>query len=150
MEAFGAKYTNLASLPPTAKDLQNADAQVMIYTRLYTILEANPSFIKHVFETNHDLVLSVMLVSDAFHDSLSPRNQRALEKAVMAAARAEREDTVAFEEHMRNELRSKGVSVETLTPENRIAFKALAEPVYEQFRLEFDPTLMSLLEPSLY
>ncbi|MCE9541456.1 TRAP transporter substrate-binding protein [Candidatus Kaiserbacteria bacterium] len=127
---------------PDLVKLKTADAVETTYSRLAPLLEANPTFIKYVTETNHSMSLTIVLVSTGFYDSLSPKDQTALKDAVHDAAVAEKQDNIAYEDSMRALLEKNGTTIIRLTPEQRNVFKEALAPL----RKELDPQFDGLVE----
>jgi TRAP-type C4-dicarboxylate transport system substrate-binding protein len=101
------------------------------YTRISALKDFN--FIKYVNETNHSLFLTTIVVRNSFYNSLSEKNQIALKKAALAAAQAERVDSIALGIKVKKELQEKGIVVRELSPETRTELKEKTLPVYTWF-----------------
>ncbi len=130
---------------PDAKVLAGVDAVEVTYSRLAPILKTNPEFIKYVTETDHSLSLTVMIVSKKFFNSLSHHDQVALKNAAQAAAKVEKENSIAQEDVVRAQLRDMGATIVSLSPANHEAFKATTASVYKKYERIFGKDLVDSL-----
>lgn len=89
--------------------ITSPDAVEVTYTRISSL--PSQSFIRYITETNHSIFLTAMIVRTSFYDALTPRQQEALQKAAVAAAHAEREDSLTLAEEERKTLINQGVTI---------------------------------------
>lgn len=122
-------------------DTSDIDALEAAYTRLSAV--KNPTFVKHIAETNHSLFFTTILVRDSFYDALSPKNQVALTKAARAAGAIEWDDSIELGEKTKRTLQEKGVVIDEISPELRRALRSQVQPVYDWFYATYG----SLLSP---
>lgn len=92
-----------------------------------------------ITETNHSLILSVKLIRSSFYEALSPKNRRALERAVMIATESEWRQSVPEEEEIKQQLEDSGVTIIGISPETKDEMKQLTRPVYDWFRETIGP-----------
>lgn len=144
LKAFGTKpsFDSDVEFYATPELLKDYDLVETTYSRVPLLFRSAPDFAKYVIETNHSLALTVMIVSRAFYDSLSEQNKRALEMAAHEAARIEKQDSILSETAAREQARKAGVTVITLSPEERATFEAAAQLV----RKELDPEYKEFLD----
>jgi TRAP-type C4-dicarboxylate transport system substrate-binding protein len=137
---------------PVPLDLESGNANIdpntidgveTTYTRLSEVLGSNNEYTKYISETDHSVFLTAILANDSFFDSLSPKDQQALEKAALAAAQAERQDSITLGSTTRTQLQTEGSVITTLAPAEQSAFKTAVQPVYAQFAPMFGQQLMS-------
>lgn len=145
LESFGAVPVPTDLEGAGAWDPASIDAVETTYSRLSAVLEKNTQFTKFVNETNHSIFLTVVLASDAFYDSLSPREQTALEAAALKAAALEREDSAALGDAVRSTLIQKGTIVTSASPALKGSMREAAQPVYEQFGEQLGVSLIEAL-----
>jgi TRAP-type C4-dicarboxylate transport system substrate-binding protein len=126
-------------------DLTDIDGIETTYARLSGILGADTQYTKYIDETDHSLFLTAIVESDSFYDSLPPADQAALQKAALAAAQVEREDSIALNATTKAALTQRGSVITTLTPQERDVFKAQTRSVYAQFQGTFQQGLVSTL-----
>lgn len=131
---------------PDPEQLKTVEAVETTYSRIGLLLTHAPAFPKYVTETNHGISLTVIVVEKKFFDSLSSRQQKALQKAAHEAAVLEKQDSVAYEEQVRNSLRKAGVKIITLTPAQRGLFKEATQPVYSAYTTPFEQLLKAVTE----
>jgi TRAP-type C4-dicarboxylate transport system substrate-binding protein len=129
---------------PTLELLDGFDATETTYTRIDRLLDNVPSFARYVTETDHAISLTVLVVTNEFYNSLSPQEQKALEKAAQDAARAEKRASIAMTEPMRKRLRELGATVVVLSPEQKVRFKDAVRPVREIYDGKFESVLQYL------
>ena len=130
--------TDLESGSPSI-DTKTIDAVETTYSRLSAVLGTNSAYTKHIAETYHSLFLTVILASDSFYGSLSDEDQAALRDAAAAAAKVEREDSIALGEQTKRVLVSEGTSVATLSPSERTNMQKATQSIYAQFEADNGP-----------
>lgn len=136
LKAFGAEAEPINAFNGAAAVgamLDGYDGIELPYTRIITEIGQKP---KYVYETNHSLFATIIVASDAFYDSLSPRNKRALEKAIAVAAKVEREDSITYGYAHRADLLDSGTIITPITPSDAAILKERVKPVYEEYGKE--------------
>lgn len=121
-------------------DASSIDAVETTYSRLSAVLGSKSSYTKNIAETNHSLFLTVILAGNTFFSSLSPADQSALREAAIAAAKVEREDSIALGEKTRSELVAGGTDIATFSRDQHAVMKASAKDVYTNFVSEYGPS----------
>lgn len=134
--------TNLENGAP-AIDTKTIDGIETTYSRLASVVGSQTEYLKYVNETNHSLFLTTILVSNSFYDSLSAENQAALQKAALAAAAVEREDSVALGEQTKVALQKSGSII--VVPADTADFHEAVQSVYEKFTPLFGVELIAAL-----
>lgn len=135
-----ATLAALGAEPVTIREgekVKSVDGIETTYTRISETLDTAPSFAKHVSELNHSFFLTTIVVDDAFFASLSPRGQRALEQAARAAAKVEREDSIALAQATKESLIAQGSDISIPSAEVREALRELTSGVYARFEYLF-------------
>lgn len=117
-----------------ALEENKVDGAETTYVRIDSVAGPNTKFINN---TQHSLFLTSILASSKFFNSLSPANQAALERAAMAAAKVEREDSIADGEKLKNEYIKKGVKVIDLPAAEMAKMEKQLQPVYKKFGPQF-------------
>ncbi len=112
-------------------------------------LGTDTQYTKYINESDHSLFLTAIVESDSFYDSLSPADQSALQKAALAAAQVEREDSISLNATTKTALAKQGSIITTLTPQERDIFEAQTQQVYSQFQDTFSQGLVSSLLRSI-
>ncbi len=132
--ALGAKPTVIA-FPEVYTALQQGTAdgaegptQTMLTSKFYEVQ-------KYLSITNHLYAASAILVSKRFFDGLPAKDQAAFRTAARQAAEAQREAVYKGENKQLDELRAKGVRVETQVDIK--AFEDALKPAYTQFARKF-------------
>ncbi len=144
LKALGAIAvpTNLENGAPVI-DVETIDGIETTYSRLSSVVGSQSQYVKYVNETNHSLFLTTILASDVFYDSLSDENKVALQKAALAAAAVEREDSVMLGEETKDALQKSGSII--VTPLDVTALSNAAQSVYEKFTPMFGAELIANL-----
>lgn len=132
--------TNLENGAP-AIDVQTIDGIETTYSRLSSVVGSQSQYVKYVNETNHNLFLTTILASNTFYNSLSDGNKIALQKAALAAAAVEREDSVTLGEETKDALQKSGSVI--VTPLDVTAFRRAVQSVYEKFTPMFGAELIA-------
>jgi TRAP-type C4-dicarboxylate transport system substrate-binding protein len=139
---------------PVPTDLENAgavldpatiDAVETTYSRLSQVAPGKSAYTAHIAETYHSLFLTVILASDSFYGSLSPADRSALQEAALAAARVEREDSIALGEAAKRALASNGTDIVVLSADDREAARQATLPVYDAYAREYGEEAISAL-----
>lgn len=104
------------------QDETGVDGVETTYSRIAG-LSSFPSY-AYANETNHNVLLTSLIASDRFFDSLTRKQQMALEKAAQAAAQVEREDSIKLAERTRASLQEAGI---TIVPVERNLFQQALE-----------------------
>lgn len=110
--AFGEVYTGLQQKTIDAQE----NPLVTIYETKYHEVQ------DHVIETKHIYTPFIVMVNEAFYQSLSDENKTIINDAMEEAKQYEIEYATKAEDDCRTEL-AKTVTVSQLTPEQRAAFK---------------------------
>jgi TRAP-type C4-dicarboxylate transport system substrate-binding protein len=110
------------------ESLNNYDGIETVFTRLHKM--DSP---KIVTDTKHALFVTSILVDKTFYASLSPRDQRAVERAAAAASAVERTDSRQLAETNKQDLISRGTRVVELTAEERSALASKMKGVYAAY-----------------
>jgi TRAP-type transport system periplasmic protein len=110
---------------------EQADFVETTYTRFSAL--ADSSSFNHITETNHSLFLTAIVADADFYASLSADEQRALSVAAMAAAKVEREDSIALGIEVKGQLEAMGAVIAELTPAQQDVFKQALTSVAAQF-----------------
>lgn len=127
---------------PVPVDLENGSASFdpntidgveTTYSRLAEVLGNQTAYTKYINETDHSMFLTAILVGDNFYNSLSSQDQVALQKAALAAAQVERQDSITLGSQVKSQLATQGSVISTLSPQTQNAFKAATQSVYTQF-----------------
>lgn len=132
LRALGAEPIAL-DLESGSVDLTSLDGVETTYARLSAIAGSNSPYVRHISETNHNLFLTAILAGNAFYTSLSSEEQRALRVAARAAARVEREDSIALNAETKEKLQENGSSVYVPTTAARNDMKQKVKGVYGAF-----------------
>jgi tripartite ATP-independent transporter DctP family solute receptor len=123
----------------SALNYGDVDAAETTYIRVTSVIGDHS---KYLNETQHSLFLTSILASSRFYKSLTPAQQGALERAAVAAARIERQDSVADGVLVKKEFMKQGVKVVKMSKADEKAFHAKMKPVYEKFEPMFGKTLI--------
>jgi tripartite ATP-independent transporter DctP family solute receptor len=144
MEAFGALGANATPMPFsevfTALESKTVDGQE---NPLPTI-ESNKfnEVQKYLSLTNHVYTPFLFLVSKKFWDQLSPDEQKILKDASIEAGKFERETNRAQNKKSLESLKSKGMQVNDVTPENRAKMQEAVKPVVDKYSKELGEDLV--------
>jgi len=98
---------------------------------------------KFINETMHSLVMSMIITSDTFYNSLSARDQQAFQKAAALAAKAEREDSIALAERHKSELQQQGLTVVPMSSGMIEALRSQAQSTYDMFESDFGSDIIT-------
>jgi TRAP-type transport system periplasmic protein len=101
---------------------------------------------KAVFETNHSLLLTNIIINSKFFAGLSQELQDVMSLAAVEAARFERAISVAEVKPSTERAQNEGIKVVYLSDEDRTKFKQLTSTVYEQFKDTFTPGLIDKIK----
>lgn len=114
----------------TSKELLDTlDGVEVPYTRIVPE-KSRPAYMT---ETDHSLLLTSIIVSDAFYGSLSAEDQTALRNAAKAAAVVEREASLALGESTKAKLQQLGTVITTLSGEEKAVLATKTISVYDVF-----------------
>lgn len=97
-------------------------------------------------DTQHSLFLTAMLMNGKFFSSLSKEHQAIVERAATAAARSEREDSLADEANLRAAFGKSGVKVVRLPDSEVKKMKEITRPVYKEFEPLFTRELIAEIQ----
>jgi TRAP-type C4-dicarboxylate transport system substrate-binding protein len=97
-------------------------------------------------DTQHSLFLTTMLMNGSFFKQLSPEHQGIVERAAVAAARAEREDSLTDEAQLRSSFAKSGVKVVRLPASEVEKMREKTRPVYKEFESVFTPELIAEIQ----
>lgn len=145
LKALGAVPvpTNLENGAPVI-DVETIDGIETTYSRLSAVVGSQTEYVKYVNETNHSLFLTTILAGNAFYDSLSDGDKTALQKAALAAAAVEREDSITLGEQTKEVLKKNGSII--VAPADIPAFRSAVQSVYEKFTPTFGAELITDLQ----
>ncbi len=129
----------------TTFDAQSVDAVETTYSRLTLVLGNDTPYKQFIFETNHSMFLTAILASNSFYNSLSPDKQAALQKAALAAAAVERQDSIALGDKTKAQLISGGTVVVTPSAQDTATMQAEAQSVYTKFQSTIGADLIKSL-----
>ncbi|GMG85424.1 TRAP transporter substrate-binding protein [Paralimibaculum aggregatum] len=87
----------------------------------------------HVTLDGHVFSWHAYMMNDAFFESLEPAEQTAIEQCVVIAKTIHRGMTAAQDANATTLLAEKGLTVTPLSPEQKAAFRALAQPAVREF-----------------
>lgn len=127
----------------SSKDALNGgdvDAAETTYIRVTSVIGDKS---KYLNETQHSLFLTSILASSRFMSTLSPANRAALGRAALAAARIEREDSVADGKRIKADFQKAGVQVVNMSSANEKEFRNKLQPIYEKFEPMFGKELIN-------
>ncbi|MBI4133026.1 TRAP transporter substrate-binding protein DctP [Candidatus Uhrbacteria bacterium] len=145
-----ALFRELGAIPvpiPTVASGKNyltagdVDAVETAYTRLSFRL-ASSTYVRYISETNHSLFTTATIVTKAFYNSLTPVQQRALERAAQLAAKVEREDSIALAKKTKRDAQEQGIRIIELSPSASADLKSRLLPVYKKFEATFGADLI--------
>lgn len=100
---------------------------------------------KYYSLTKHQADLDLMIMRKSFFDGLSPEHQAIIQKAFAAYCQAQRDAFDQEEQETLATMVKEGLIVNDLTPEERKAFQAKVQPVYDQFKDEIGAELLDLV-----
>ena len=95
-----------------------------------------------VNETSHSLFLTALVINEPFWQSLSPKQQQAVQDAALQTAQHERDKSVRDGLESRAECQSKGGAVHTLTSAESQRFERVAREIHERFADRFGRDLL--------
>ncbi|WP_017725857.1 TRAP transporter substrate-binding protein DctP [Halalkalibacterium ligniniphilum] len=99
----------------------------------------------YVTETEHFIGVNPFMVNKAFFEGLTETEQEAIRKAVDEAQAFQREEKAKEDEHYKNFLIEQGMTITSLTPEERQLWVDKVQPVYEKYKGEFGADLVDRL-----
>ncbi|NUZ08054.1 TRAP transporter substrate-binding protein [Piscinibacter koreensis] len=136
---FAELYNALES---RAVDGQENPFSVILSNKFY---EVN----KYLSQTNHVYAANIVLISKRFWDRLSPTEQRILQEAANESRDYQR--TVSREAGAKalNELKTKGMQINELSPAELGRMRAAVRPIYDKFSAEYDPAVVSTFRSEL-
>jgi len=142
------KEVGAVPVPLTLEQGQDAlnegevDAAEATYIRVSSVIGDRSKFLN---ETEHSLFLTTILASNRFLERLTPAQRAALERSALAAARIEREDSVADGKRVRAEFEKNGVKVVRMSAAEEKMFRAKMKPVYQKFTPLFGKPLIDAI-----
>ena len=115
----------------TALQQHTIDAQENPYTNIVTskFYEVQD----YVIETKHIYDACPLLVSQKCWDSLTDEQKSILQECVKEAVEKEREDVLTDDEEYKKIVEESGTIINTLTEEERAAFREAVQPVYDKY-----------------
>lgn len=115
----------------TALQQHTIDAQENPYTNIVTskFYEVQD----YVIETKHIYDACPLLVSQKCWDSLTDEQKSILQECVKEAVEKEREDVLTDDEEYKKIVEESGTIINTLTDEERAAFREAVQPVYDKY-----------------
>jgi TRAP-type C4-dicarboxylate transport system substrate-binding protein len=84
-------------------------------------------------ELNYSFDLIYLVFNPQFWSGLDPADQEVLRATALEAAKAEREFLTKSDQEVVSKLKSQGMAITTLTPDQLVVFQAKMPPVYAQF-----------------
>ena len=88
---------------------------------------------KYVTITNHVYTPSALLVSSKYWDTLKPEDQEGLRKAATEAMKFHRQVMTEADKEVRVTLKEKGMTIDTMPPEEIAKLREMVKPVVEKF-----------------
>ena len=125
--------------------LDSYDGMELPYTRIPVEAGQKP---KYIYETNHSLFTTIIVAGDAFYDSLRARERVALDEAIARAAKAEREDSIAYGLSHRAELAASGTDIQPISASDADALKSLANHIYDEYGKEHGFDILNAIRSS--
>jgi C4-dicarboxylate-binding protein DctP len=146
LRSFGAEpiRTDLEAADPQL-DASTIDGVEITYSRLGQVI-GDTEYTKFINETNHSVFLTAILTDSRFFASLTPTEQAALQKAALAAARVEREDSRILGESVKAQLKASGSTITELSTDASTSFVAAAKSVYDAFVPQFTDDVASAIQ----
>ncbi len=144
----------------------NANPVPMSFSELYAALETrtvdgqeNPFSVilsnkfyevqKFLSATNHTYSTNIILVSKIFWDKLSPAEQKILQEAAIEARDFQRKVSRDAAQQAIDELKAKGMQVNTLAPAELARMRDKVKPIAQKFSAEYDPATVKLFNSEL-
>jgi len=137
LRALGAIPVSMDPDTGTTDGVSTLDGVETTYARLSAIVGSDSEYTTVINETNHSVFLTAIIANGTFYDSLTENERRALHAAALAAARVEREDSVALNASTKEELARQGSTIVEITVENRDALKQMTQGVHAIFNQTF-------------
>lgn len=129
----------------SAIDPKTIDAVETTYSRLSLVLGANTPYKNFIFESNHSMFLTAIIASNSFYNSLTPEDQAAFQKAALAAAAVEREDSIALGAQTKADLEKSGTVVTAPSAKDQDTMHKAAQTVYAKFQETIGADLIKAL-----
>jgi tripartite ATP-independent transporter DctP family solute receptor len=143
-----------------------ANAVPMPFPEVYTALETgaidgqeNPASVilsskfaevqDHLTLTHHTYNPQIVLISKEFWDGLNADEQKLLQDAAVEARDYQRQVAREYNDEALEELKSEGMEVTELPPEEMEKLREKAKPVVEKFSEQVDPALMQQLQEAV-
>jgi len=137
----------------------NANPIPLAFSELFTALETgavdaqeNPYAIilsnrfnevqKYLSVTNHTYNAFAVIVSKVFWDKLSPAEQRILQESAVEARAYQREVSRKASRAALDELKQKGMEMNTLEKEQLVRMREITQPVIDKFAASYDQELV--------
>ena len=146
LNAFGAHAVSIDAhngQKAIAESLDQYDGMETPYTRIFPETGQHP---KYVAETLHGLFTTAIVVNKTFYDSLSAKNQVALQKAAQIAAQDERADSIALAQKHKDELVASGTRVTAFSSSSVAQLREDAQPLYDRYGAVFGTDLLHSIE----
>lgn len=121
--SFGELYTSLRT---GVVDGQDNSVSVFNLVKLYEVQD-------HLTLTGHSYAFGPLGISDAFYAGLTAEQQQVIDAAADKAIAFNRETSRSVEAEALDFTRAQGVEVVELTPDQRAAFKAVMQPVANEW-----------------
>ncbi|SIS66082.1 TRAP transporter substrate-binding protein [Paracoccus saliphilus] len=121
--SFGELYTSLRT---GVVDGQDNSVSVFNLVKLYEVQD-------HLTLTGHSYAFGPLGISDAFYAGLTAEQQQVIDAAAEKAIAFNRETSRSVEAEALDFTREQGVEVVDLTPDQRAAFKAVMQPVANEW-----------------
>lgn len=128
---------------------QGTEAGIVIggetaYPRIYP-LEQN-KYHSSVIDSGHSLLLTSIIITDKFWNSLDPELQRIIKTAAINAGRSERAESIKDGEEAKVKLTQEGKEVVHFSDEEQEEFRQKTSVVYDKFKDYFTPGLIEKIQ----
>lgn len=105
---------------------------------------------KHLTLSNHGYLAYVFTASRKTFESLPPEDRALIESVARELTVWERNETARREQQLLETIRAAGVTIHTLDPEARLAFRAAMVPIADKFAFEIGHDLLAITDEMRY
>jgi len=137
--AFAEVYTALES---KAIDGQENPYSIILSSKFFEVQ-------KFLSLTQHTFSMNLVQVSKKFWDSLSPTEQRLMREAAAESLAYQRKVALTQVQGAVSELKSKGMTVNDISPAERARMRDATKPVAEKFLAQYDPEVVKVYQAEL-
>lgn len=116
------------------------------YTRIFFKFGLAPSKMGHIWESNHSLFLTSIVVNEVFYQSLPDDLKSILNEETQKLALIEREDAIETDKKAKGWLEASGFKIYPMTPAERDKLKKLTEPVYAEHSERIGKTIIDRIK----